>query len=601
MKVCCKHPVTAKKAAATALLTVLLSGGVAIAQTTRDFSRPQTANQKVHHVLNRLTFGARPGDAQRVNAMGVERWIEQQLTPERIDDKRVEGKLTALEALRLPSDKLMLAQQVDNGMIAKKLRELQQQKNGQKQNKKPSLMPVEFTPGEERLRQLFEKSDLELQTSNQALGELQLDKITRAIESERQLYEIMVDFWSNHFNLDVKKNAVRVLKVVDEREVIRPHVFGKFRDLLGASAQSPAMMVYLDNASSTREREMTPPRGRRAMMQTNTLAAPTPQRRRGGINENYARELMELHTLGVDGGYTQMDVQNVARCFTGWSLDRQTGKFLFRREAHDNGEKIVLGQTIPANGGIADGQKVLDILAAHPSTAKFIARKLAVRLVADEPPASVIDKAAKTFTVTNGDLRAVVKTIVTSPEFFSTGAYRAKIKSPFEYAVSSVRALNGAVLMPDTTVTTERQRLIGDGLSSYRGSGGYGNKRTQKTMAVSIADMGQPLYSYQAPTGYSEDSRDWVSTGALVSRLNYALALVGNDVYNVVTTPSLLLKGVDEHDHGALVDKLSQTVLSGDMTAGTRATLVRETSTPGAIDRNKLTALVLGSPEFQRR
>jgi uncharacterized protein (DUF1800 family) len=349
---------------------------------------------------------------------------------------------------------------------------------------------------------------------------------------------------------------------------------------LGASAQSPAMMVYLDNASSTREREMTPPRGRRAMMQTNAQAAPTPQRRRGGINENYARELMELHTLGVDGGYTQMDVQNVARCFTGWSLDRQTGKFLFRREAHDNGEKVVLGQTIP------DGQKVLDILATHPATAKFIARKLAVRLVADEPPASVVDKAAKTFTATNGDLRAVVKTIVTSPEFFSTGAYRAKIKSPFEYAVSSVRALNGVVLMPDTTVPTERQRLIGDGLSSYRGGGGYGNKRTQKTLAVSIADMGQPLYSYQAPTGYSEDSRDWVSTGALVSRLNYALALVGNDVYNVVTTPSLLLKGVDEHDHGAMVDRLSRILLSGDMTAATRATLVRTTGGPGAIDRN---------------
>ncbi len=591
----------------TALLSVLLGGVVAQAQTTRDFTRPLTAEQKLHHTLNRLTFGARLSDVERVRVMGLNRWIEAQLSPETINNKPLEDKLSALKALDLPSDKLMLAQSADNGQFQKKLRELQQQQSqGNKRNNIPAT-PIVFTPQEEKLRAELEAADLELQTSYQVLGELQLDKITRAIESERQLYEIMVDFWSNHFNLDVKKNAVRVLKVVDEREVIRPHVFGSFRDMLGASAKSPAMLVYLDNASSTREREMNAPRGRRMRGQNQQVAAmpnmpatPAPVRSRGGINENYARELMELHTLGVDGGYTQQDVQNVARCFTGWSLDRKTGQFLFRRSAHDEGEKTVLGQTIPANGGISDGEKVLDILATHPATAKFIARKLCVRLVADEPPATLVDKAVKSFTATNGDLRAVVKTIVTSPEFFSTGAYRAKIKSPFEYAVSAVRAMSGVVLMPDTSVRTERQRLIGDGYSSGRG-GGYGGKRTQKTMAISIGDMGQPLYSYQAPTGYSEDSRNWVSTGALVSRLNYALALVGNDIYNVVTASSLLLKGVDEHDHAAMVERLAQTILNGDMSAGTRATLTRETASPGAIDRNKLTALVLGSPEFQRR
>lgn len=605
-----KRAVTGKKVAgATAFLAVLVTATVAMAQATRDFTRPLSAEQKIHHAINRLTFGARPGDAERVRAMGLSRWIEEQLNPETIDIKPLEAKLAALKALNLPSDKLMLAQSADTGQIQKKLRELEQQKNPQNRGKKVSMTVVELTPREEELRAQLEAANIELQTSYQALGELQLDKVTRAIESQRQLYEIMVDFWSNHFNLDAKKNAVRVLKVVDEREVIRPHVFGRFREMLGASAKSPAMLIYLDNASSTREREMAAPRGRRARRQNQLAAgmpaanmpvANVPVRRRGGINENYARELMELHTLGVDGGYSQQDVQNVARCFTGWSLDRKTGRFLFRREAHDQGEKIVLGHTIPANGGMSDGEKVLDILAAHPATAKFIARKLCVRLVADEPPASVIDKAAKTFTATNGDLRAVVKTIVTSPEFFSTGAYRAKIKSPFEYAVSAVRALNGVILMPDTTMRMERQRLVGDGLSSGRG-GGYGGKRTQKTMAISIGDMGQPLYSYQAPTGYSEDSREWVSTGALVSRLNYALALVGNDVYNVITTPALLLKGVDEHDHAAMVDRLAQTILNGDISPGTRATLVRETGGPGAVDRNKLTALVLGSPEFQRR
>lgn len=602
-----KQVVTGKKVAgATAFLAIVLSAAMATAQTPRDFARPLSAEQKINHAINRLTFGGRAGEVERVRTMGLNRWIDAQLHPETLNDAALEAKLSALKTLQLPADKLMLAQNADTGQLQKKLRELEQQQRqqGQQRNKTP-LMPVAFTPQEERLRAEIEAANIELQTSYQALGELQLDKITRAIESQRQLYEIMVDFWSNHFNLDVKKNAVRVLKVVDEREVIRPHVFGKFRDLLGASAQSPAMMVYLDNASSTREREMTAPRGRRAMRQNqladNAPAVATPPRRRGGINENYARELMELHTLGVDGGYTQQDVQNVARCFTGWSLDRRTGKFLFRREAHDNGEKVVLGHTIPANGGISDGEKVLDILASHPSTAKFIARKLCVRLVADEPPASVIDKAVQTFMATDGDLRAVVKTIVTSPEFFSTGAYRAKIKSPFEYAVSAVRALGGVVLMPDAQVRAERLRLIADGLSSTRGGGGYGGRRVQKTLAVSIGDMGQPLYSYQAPTGYSEDSREWVSTGALVSRLNYALALVGNDIYNVITTPALLLKGVDEHDHAAMVDRLAQTILNGDISPGTRATLVRETGGPGAVDRNKLTALVIGSPEFQRR
>lgn len=594
-------------AVATVLLSVLFTGAAASAQATRDFTRPLSAEQKIAHAINRLTFGARPGDVERVRAMGLNRWIEGQLNPETIDIKPLETKLSALKALRLPPEKLMLAQNADNGQFQKKLRDLEQQKRQQAQGRNTPLTPVEFTPQEERLRAQLEAANIELQTSYQALGELQFDKITRAIESERQLYEIMVDFWSNHFNLDAKKNAVRVLKVVDEREVVRPHVFGRFRDMLGASAKSPAMLIYLDNASSTREREMAAPRGRRARRQNqaapNAPAANMPVRRRGGINENYARELMELHTLGVDGGYTQQDVQNVARCFTGWSLNRQTGQFLFRREAHDQGEKTVLGHTIPANGGMSDGEKVLDILAAHPATAKFIARKLCVRLVADEPPATLVDKAAGSFTATDGDLRAVVKTIVTSPEFFSTGAYRAKIKSPFEYAVSAVRALGGVVLMPDTRVRAERLSLVSDGRSSGRGGGGggYGARRPQKTMAVSIGDMGQPLYSYQAPTGYSEDSREWVSTGALVARLNYALALVSNDIFNVVTTPALLLKGVDEHDHAAMVERLAQTILNGDISPGTRAVLVRETGGPGAVDRNKLTALVLGSPEFQRR
>jgi uncharacterized protein (DUF1800 family) len=222
-----------------------------------------------------------------------------------------------------------------------------------------------------------------------------------------------------------------------------------------------------------------------------------------------------------------------------------------------------------------------------------------VRFVADEPPQSIIDKAARTFTQTDGDLRAVVKTIITSPEFFSTGAYRAKIKSPFEYCVSSIRALGGTALVPDPKEQPDRLRLIADGASSIRGNSRF-KQGGQKSLALHIADMGQPLYSYQAPTGYTEDSREWVSTGALVSRLNYALDLTAGNVYNVIATPTLLLKGVDERDRAAIMSRFYGQLLGGDVSANTRSTLEREAGKDAFIDRAKLAALILGSPEFQR-
>jgi uncharacterized protein (DUF1800 family) len=561
-----------------------------------NWQQPLSSDKKITQVLNRLEFGPRPGDFERVQKMGVERWIDWQLAPEKIDDSAVDQKLSVLKTLQMPPQLLLLAQIGDSGLV-KKAMQIQQQKNAQGNAK-----PEQLNARQREMLARIEDAGLPPQTSMQAVGELQLDKITRAIESNRQLYEIMVDFWSNHFNLDVKKNDVRSLIIVDERAVIRPHVFGTFRELLGASAKSPAMLVYLDNASSTREMELNAPRRNRRGKIIATADAPaTPPKKRGGINENYAREIMELHTLGVDGGYTQQDVQEVARCFTGWSVERETGEFRFRNYAHDDGEKMVLGQRIPAGGGIQDGERVLDILAAQPATAKFIARKLCTRLIADEPPQSVIDKTAKTFLDTKGDLRAVVKTIVTSPEFFSTGAYRAKIKSPFEYAVSAVRALDGVVLLQDGSTREARFRLIADGASSVRPGNKRYKRNEQKSLAQQIADMGQPLFSYQAPTGYSEDSRKWVSTGALVARLNFALSLVSGDVYNVLATPTLLLKGVDEHDRAAITNRLLNQLLSGDVTPATWSTLQRETAGDGPVDRMKLTALILGSPEFQRR
>ena len=317
--------------------------------------------------------------------------------------------------------------------------------------------------------------------------------------------------------------------------------------------------------------------------------------KRGGVNENYARELMELHTLGVNGGYTQKDVQEVARCFTGWSMDKQ-GQFIYRPGMHDNGAKTVLGQTIPAGGGQRDGEMVLDILAAHPATAKFVARKLAVRLVSDDPPAALVDRAAETFLKTGGDLREMTRSIVLSPEFFSPAARRVKIKSPFEFAVSAVRAMDGAVWVPDPAVARERMALLREGRSSL----GRGNRdRGGTTLARACALMGQPLFAFAAPTGYPEDSQTWVSTGGLVARLNFALELSAGSVTNAVIDRARLFDHTDLNDADAIIDRLNDRLLSGAMTASTRNTLEKQ-STPSP-DANKLLALTLGSPEFQRR
>jgi uncharacterized protein (DUF1800 family) len=330
------------------------------------------------------------------------------------------------------------------------------------------------------------------------------------------------------------------------------------------------MLWYLDNAKSTK-----------AMVMRNGKT-------RGGINENYAREIMELHTLGVDGGYTQQDVQEVARCFTGWSLDRATGTFAFHERMHDEGEKTVLGVKIPANGGQADGEKVLDILASHPSTAKFIAKKLCMRFVADQPPASVVEKVAAAFTRSRGDLPTTYRAIFNSPEFWSQGAYHSKIKSPFEYVVSAIRSLGGTYHTFDPTLPAERLRLIAMGNSTLR-QGGAGSRRP--LIAAEIGQMGQPLFGCQPPTGYSEDSSEWVSSSALVARLNFALKLTAGRLTDVELQQDTF--------NNATVDEVARQLLNGDLNPNTRATLEKETA--GNPDGSRLRALILGSPEFQRK
>ena len=349
------------------------------------------------------------------------------------------------------------------------------------------------------------------------LEELGQQKLLRAVYSDRQLEAVLIDFWFNHFNVFAGKSGlIRPYLTGYERDAIRPHVLGKFRDLLGAVAESPAMLVYLDNWLNSDPNGPDP----RALQRARQRAVFNPRRprfgftdprgqlqrrgpqllqpgRRGGLNENYARELLELHTLGVDGGYTQHDVVEVARAFTGWTIDalQQGGGFRFEPRLHDAGEKLVLGHTTEAGDGKDDGERVLDVLARHPSTAQFIATRLARRFVADDPPPALIERAAARFRETDGDIREVVRTIVSSPEFFSPSASRAKVKTPLEFVVSAVR-ITGAQ-------TDNAQSLV-----------------------RSLRELGMPPYFCQPPTGYDDTAEAWVNTGALLNRMNFAIALV---------------------------------------------------------------------------
>jgi uncharacterized protein (DUF1800 family) len=293
-----------------------------------------------------------------------------------------------------------------------------------------------------------------------------------------------------------------------------------------------------------------------------------------------------LHTLGVDGGYTQKDVQEVARCFTGWGIARETGAFQFSPRRHDDGPKTVLGREIAGGGSIGAGEAVLDLLASHPSTMRFVSRKLCQRFVSDDPPAALIDKCVATWKRTDGDLREVVRTIVTSTEFFGRAAYRQKIKSPFEYAVSSVRALGGDV---DLSAAAARRPARGANVPA-------------RTLTGQIAAMGQPLFQHQAPTGYPEDSRKWVSSGALIARLNFALALTENRLADLGPLRTARPGPKVATDPAARVTSLVTALLHGNVSASTRATLLKEAAADGsAAGGDRLVALVIGSPEFQRR
>jgi uncharacterized protein (DUF1800 family) len=442
------------------------------------------------HALNRLTYGPRPGDVERVKAMGLQKWIEVQLAPSRIDDGALTAKLQSLETLTLDSGTI----QRDYAGPAMAERRKRAAEGADKDTR-----ATESTDGSDRNAMRGPMSDVQ-RKGRQVISDIEEAKLLRAVYSERQLEEVLVDFWFNHFNVFAGKGATRNYVSEYEREAIRPYVLGQFRDMLGATAKSPAMLFYLDNWLSSAQGAQGAQRAPRAPRAPRAQTAQG--RRSSGINENYARELLELHTLGVDGGYTQQDIVNVAKAFTGWTIQpRQGSGFMFVAGRHERGEKVVLGQTIKA-GGIDEGERVLDIVAAHPATARHIAKKLAMRFVSDNPPAALVDRAAAKFTATRGDLREVLKVILASPEFASADAYRAKVKTPLEFVASALRATGAEV-------------------------------RTALPLARTLRDMGMPLYFCQPPTGYDETATTWVSAGALVARMNFAVDLSKNAVRGV--------------------------------------------------------------------
>jgi uncharacterized protein (DUF1800 family) len=542
--------------------------------------REQTADEQVNHVLNRLTFGARRGDAEAVRAMGVDRWIDLQLRPERIDDSKSDAFFATLESYNTGSEELQRKYPPPNQLLQRL------QAKGGKMSAADSAELRQASAG-----------------PRMVLTEAQSGRINRALLSERQLQEVMTDFWLNHFSVYIQKGPPERYQLAQyESRVIRPNALGKFRVLLEAVAKSPAMLFYLDNwesqADSNRPRLAPLPgagRGGAGRNLRGGLLTPQQQqmlaRRRGGLNENYGRELLELHTLGVDGGYTQQDVINVARAFTGWTFPRPQlggGAFGFNPQMHDAGPKIVLDHKLAAGRGIEDGEDVLDILSRHPSTARYIAFKLARRFVSDTPPAALVERAARTFQRTDGDIREVVRTIVTSPEFFAHAAYRSKVRSPFEVVVSTLRALGAP---PDGTPRT----------------------------AQAVAALGEPIYGHQAPNGWPETGDQWLNTGAILSRINFGVAVAAGRIPSVSPTNWRGAESLRDSPVERQVDGVVDALLGGGVSPDTRAILITGQNpflaSAAALDSSiamtrpkqqakglaLIVGLAIGSPEFQRR
>ncbi len=549
-------------AVAAALLGAIASGAYAQSSGTkspattvaRSDVRELPADQQIIQALNRLTFGPRPGDALRVRAIGLDNWIDQQLHPEKINDSAIEQFLAKYSAINQDQNDLL-------GQYAEQQRARQQVRR-ERADTTRAMNAADSMAMRQQLQQQFN-------LTRQVVTQLQSSRVARAVASERQLQEVMTDFWENHFNIYAQKGGPEPYYLTDfDQNVIRPRALGKFRDLLEAVAQSPAMLFYLDNARSMADstrptlnaqggargiRVMPMRRGglgammgaMRAEEQMRRQQQQQQQRQRQGLNENYGRELLELHTLGVDGGYTQQDVINVARAFTGWTIKPppQGGGFIFRPQVHDAGEKIVLGHKLAAGRGMEDAEDVLDILARSPATAHFISFKLARRFVSDSPSKALVDHGAQVYLRTDGDIREVLRAIITSPEFFSQRTFRTKVKSPFEVVVSAMRALNAA---PDSTPRS----------------------------AQVIAFLGQPIFGHQAPNGWPETGEAWMNTGAILNRINFGMAAAAGRLPGVDIRAIPALDTIRSGPREKQVDAVVATILSGMVSPDTRAVLV---------------------------
>jgi uncharacterized protein (DUF1800 family) len=639
-------------AAVSLLLFLPCSSRLTFARKHRKQQQPAAAAQmdereRAIHALNRLTFGPRPGDVDRVLGIGVEKWIAQQLSPEKIDDSALEARLAPYRTLRMSAAEMVEAfptpqilKAVSEGKIAmprdpqlkamytaglariddrqaKKNEkavqnadllemspdDLTQEMKDKRQNAREharsrALDLMEQRP-ETRIQNLaamdaderrgfwraLSQDDREKLTADMAPqqrelllslenpvavvnGELVQSKLLRSAYSERQLQEVMTDFWFNHFNIFIGKGADRYLVTEYERDAIRPHALGKFRELLLATAKSPAMLWYLDNWQSVGPNSLAAMRGKKNGKPSQ------------GLNENYAREVMELHALGVNGGYTQKDVIELARVLTGWTLEepRQGGGFVFREPRHEPGDKTVLGRTFHENGQ-REGEAALEMLAQEPSTAQFICTKLAQRFVSDTPPRTLVDAMAQTFADSDGDIKSVLRTMLRAPEFWERAEYRAKVKSPLEFTVSAIRATGAEIT---------RSQGIADALNR----------------------MGMPLYGAQPPTGYSMRAESWVNSGALLSRMNFALGL-GSGKLAGVRWDAAELVGTSTNAED-VQRTLERILLAGGVSTQTHETIARQLNDPAItgrklddppkpVNQGAVAGLILGSPEFQRR
>ncbi len=493
-----------------------------------------TARDSAFHALNRLAYGARPGEADSVARVGVMRWIERQLDADHVPDPRLAAREREFKILDYGRADLA-------GRYRDAVRERQR------------LQREAAASGDSmRLR-----GAAPMREFRELGGELQQLAIVRAALSERQLREVMVDFWTNHFNVFVGKGADRFLLPSYIEETIRPRALGNFEDLLIATARSPAMLFYLDNAQS-----VAPGSSRPFPLSAMRRGGQGVRSRPTGINENYARELLELHTLGVDGGYTQQDVINVARIFTGWSIERpeRGAGFAYHDWAHDQGDKVVLGQKFKSDGE-DEGVRLLKVLANEHATMHHVSAKLCARFVADEPPDGCIDAAVAAWQQSRGDIRTVLRAIFTSPDFWSAQAVRSKVKTPFEFVVSAVRASG---VEPDDT----------------------------PRLAQLVARLGEPLYQQPAPTGYAETEEHWVNSGALLARMNAAM-MIAKDC---ATIPNI-------DDHAQLVDAIDQKLLAGTMSAHTKSVILEQLTDikDPTQARTMAVGLALGGPDFQKQ